>query len=144
MKNSLYILHSLDTKKKSITIAGEKDKVMDAFHQVQKAIKTAEKENKPVPSLTPDEQHIELPPYWSKVKGQGHKVKDYTVKVDQKTEAAIKDLVTKTWRRDIVGAGNDAKGLSHRDIRVTKVMRVENTDLYYSYAQKRKELIRRG
>ena len=51
----------------------------------------------------------------------------------------IIDLVKKTWDPSLVGKGSDAQGLGHTRIKVTKVERVENYDLFEQYVLKKKE-----
>ena len=62
----------------------------------------------------------------------------YRHDVDTNTFNAIRDLVAKTWVRN-VGTGADAKNLTHTAIQVKKVERIENIDLFANYANKRQE-----
>ncbi|KAK3100625.1 hypothetical protein FSP39_022778, partial [Pinctada imbricata] len=62
--------------------------------------------------------------------------------VDPKTFNAIKTLVEKTWVPK-AGVGADAKNLNHSKLKVRKVERIENINLYKKYAEKRKELFAR-
>ncbi|KAJ8298243.1 hypothetical protein KUTeg_024774 [Tegillarca granosa] len=59
--------------------------------------------------------------------------------VDRKTYSAILKLINNTWQAAVVGQGNDAKNLNHKNIRVTKIQRIENFDLYRKYSIKRIE-----
>ena len=49
-------------------------------------------------------------------------------------------IVQSTWKKNLIMFGQDAKGLTHASMRVTKVQRVENPELWQSYAMKRKHL----
>ena len=68
------------------------------------------------------------------------------VLVSDKERKAIEDLVQNTWRRDLVGIGNDAAGLDsleYNGIIVTKIERVENPKLFHKYAQDRETLFKK-
>lgn len=66
----------------------------------------------------------------------------YRVDVDKTTEKAVTTLVKKTWKKEHVGKGKDAVNLTHTNIRVKKVERIENLELFNKYAQKRQEYFR--
>lgn len=95
------------------------------------------------------EEELCVPSYWTTYTG-GENIKvckrkrnrrPYRlVAVDEATRNLVVKLVEDTWDYRHVGHGNDAKGLDqlmYRKIRVTKVERVENLDLYESYVQER-------
>ncbi|XP_062571656.1 protein mono-ADP-ribosyltransferase PARP14-like isoform X2 [Saccostrea cucullata] len=95
------------------------------------------------------EEELCVPSYWTDYKG-GEKIKvckrrnrrhPYSlVNVDQNTKDLVVNIVEKTWESHNVGKGADAKGLDmlfYNNIRITKVERVENLDLYESYVQER-------
>ncbi|XP_061165012.1 protein mono-ADP-ribosyltransferase PARP15-like [Saccostrea echinata] len=95
------------------------------------------------------EEELCVPSYWTDFKG-GEKIKvckrrsrqhPYSlVSVDQTTMYLVVKIVEKTWESHNVGKGADARGLDmlfYNNIRVTKVERVENLDLYESYVQER-------
>jgi hypothetical protein len=72
-----------------------------------------------------------------------HVVDVKLVAVSFKERSAIKDLVQRTWRRDLVGIGRDATGLdslAYNSIIVTKIQRVENPTLFQKYAQDREAM----
>ncbi|KAK6172662.1 hypothetical protein SNE40_016275 [Patella caerulea] len=89
------------------------------------------------------------PPYWDLSTDwiKQLKAKLFTpglvrIKATSAIYKAIEDLVKKTWRPDLVGEGLDAKGLSHKDIKVSKIERIENFDLYRKYYDRRQELFK--
>jgi len=53
---------------------------------------------------------------------------------------AVSKLVSETWRQDLVGHGQDAKGLAHRGIRVKQVSHIENAVLFKRYEHKKQEI----
>ncbi|XP_033743558.1 uncharacterized protein LOC117329640 [Pecten maximus] len=55
---------------------------------------------------------------------------------------AISGLIRSTWNEKLVGQGRDAINLSHRRIKVDKIERIENIDMYSRYATKRHEHFR--
>ena len=64
------------------------------------------------------------------------------VRVDSATEKAITKMVQGTWDQSIVGQGRDAVGLHHSRIKIRKIERIENLDLFAKYASKRQEFFR--
>ncbi|KAK3577718.1 hypothetical protein CHS0354_002931 [Potamilus streckersoni] len=62
--------------------------------------------------------------------------------VENATFQEIVKLVDDTWQSDLVGKGNDAVNLRHTQIKVLKVKRVENLDLYELYFKKRQEIFK--
>ncbi|XP_070198588.1 uncharacterized protein [Littorina saxatilis] len=54
----------------------------------------------------------------------------------------IINLITNTWDQRFVGAGKDARNLSHRAIQVVKVERLENPNLWELYCMRRERLVR--
>lgn len=94
-------------------------------------------------------QDPQSPPYWSDIKPNTEltellwqKKRFYRVDVDKATEKAVKTLVKKTWKKEYVGKGKDAINLSHENIRIKKVERIENVELFKKYAQKRLDYFR--
>ena len=54
---------------------------------------------------------------------------------------AIDDLVVKTWKTNLVGHGNDAVGIPpSSSIKVVKIQRLENLELFRGYCQHRAKL----
>ncbi|KAK3099966.1 hypothetical protein FSP39_012670 [Pinctada imbricata] len=100
-------------------------------------------------------EDIRVPRYWSSVTG-GELVrrcmlqisKDFElVDVDQLTGQVIVDLVMGTWEKKEVGNGRDARGLrdlGYRSIRITRIQRIENLQLYKGYAEGRQSLADKG
>ncbi|KAK3607032.1 hypothetical protein CHS0354_020462 [Potamilus streckersoni] len=95
----------------------------------------------------------ETPEYWSmgnntiqdifsKFMGVLKGKKSKLVKVDDATFQEIVKLVNDTWQRHLIGKGNDAIGLQHTGIQVSKIKRVENLDLYESYFKKRQDIFK--
>ncbi|XP_021352075.1 uncharacterized protein LOC110449500 isoform X2 [Mizuhopecten yessoensis] len=92
------------------------------------------------------------PPYWTKFKANtpltvlsknSRAVKRWSVvPVDASTKKAIESLVQTTWDNKLVGQGRDAVNLRHKRIKVDKVERIENIDVYNRYATKRQEQFR--
>lgn len=92
------------------------------------------------------------PPYWTKFGGNTplthlskatRAEKRWTlVPVDKPTEKAVRGLVQATWAEQLVGKGRDAVNLNHKRIRVDKVERIENIDVFSKYAAKRLEQFR--
>lgn len=69
------------------------------------------------------------------------------VQVDPSTFSAVEQLVHDTWQSDKVGKGRDAMGLDnlkYSKVKVEKVERVENCALFYAYALRRQELLKKG
>lgn len=94
---------------------------------------------------------VQSPPYWkhfskncplSSLSFGASSDRYMLVQVDKETENAVKTLVRKTWKAEFVGQGKDAVNLQHRNIRVDKVERIENLDVFGKYALKRQEHFR--
>jgi len=64
------------------------------------------------------------------------------VELDPSTQTYrdVEHLVVSSFQTQLVGAGNDAAGLSHSGVAVRKVWRVENARLYHKYRLKVKEM----
>ncbi|XP_060083659.1 uncharacterized protein LOC132562897 [Ylistrum balloti] len=87
------------------------------------------------------------PPYWSNFKANtpltvlsknSRSTKRWAlVPADEPTRKAVRALVEDTWDEKLVGQGRDAVNLSHRRIKVEKVERIENIDVYNKYATRR-------
>lgn len=124
-------------------------------NKVPLIIKTKPKPPPPPPRGSRDwfstkyEEELCVPSYWTTHKG-GEKIKvckrrnrqhQYRlIPVDQATQNLVVRIVEKTWESHNIGRGADAKGLDmlqYKSIRVTKVERVENLDMYESYVQER-------
>jgi hypothetical protein len=77
-------------------------------------------------------------------KGKPH----YTLKtVNQSTFKAIERLVLNTWEPAKVGQGRDAAGLADlgfTKLKVTKIERIENLNLYEQYCQSRQQLFHKA
>lgn len=74
-------------------------------------------------------------------------LKPHRVVVDNQTFNTVKFLTENTWQSQHVGKGRDSRGLDnlkYSNIRVTKVERIENCELFEKYALKRQELFRRA
>ncbi|XP_052712258.1 uncharacterized protein LOC128186509 [Crassostrea angulata] len=72
-----------------------------------------------------------------------HKVVD----VDSSTHKAVEKLVQSTWQPLKVGHGRDAKGLSklkYTSIKVLKIQRLENIDVYENYSHFRARLFHKA
>ncbi|XP_048739705.2 protein mono-ADP-ribosyltransferase PARP15-like isoform X2 [Ostrea edulis] len=69
------------------------------------------------------------------------------VDVDSVTEKAVEKLVLSTWQQQKLGHGRDAAGLSnlkYSGLKVLKVQRLENIDLYENYAHFRARLFHKA
>ena len=91
-----------------------------------------------------------LPKYWKHLKKNStllqitKRIRDPTIfryDVDADEFDAISNLVQVT--RDIVGQGRDARNLSHDDLFITRIERIENLELLAKYAQKRQQFLKR-
>ncbi|GFN82155.1 poly [ADP-ribose] polymerase [Plakobranchus ocellatus] len=65
---------------------------------------------------------------------------DFLVDVSSKTRDAIDKLVTSLFDSQLVGVGNDAANLGHKNIKVTSIKRIENPILFEQYNMNRKYL----
>ncbi|XP_059159035.1 poly [ADP-ribose] polymerase tankyrase-like [Physella acuta] len=81
----------------------------------------------------------ETPPFWRNI-NLGLKPK-ILVDVDRVTKAAIERLVKDTWDPHLVGKGADAGGLTHSNLVVVQVQRIENPRLFTAYNDERKRLL---
>lgn len=69
------------------------------------------------------------------------------VDVDSSTHKAVEKLVQSTWQSQKVGHGCDAKGLSelkYNSLKVLKVQRLENIDVYENYSHFRARLFHKA
>ncbi|XP_065934876.1 protein mono-ADP-ribosyltransferase PARP15-like [Magallana gigas] len=69
------------------------------------------------------------------------------VDVDSSTHKAVEKLVQSTWQSQKIGQGRDAKGLSelkYSSLKVLKVQRLENIDVYENYSQFRARLFHKA
>lgn len=67
--------------------------------------------------------------------------------MDSVTEKAVEKLVLSTWQQQKLGHGRDAAGLSnlkYSGLKVLKVQRLENIDLYENYAHFRARLFHKA
>lgn len=96
-------------------------------------------------------ENHKTPLYWKKFKG-GYDIQYHlrnednycqVNQVDQETFTAISELVEATWDQSHVGHGADARNLSHQNIKVTKIERVESIELFSQYSHQREKIIRR-
>ncbi|XP_045190048.2 uncharacterized protein LOC123547196 [Mercenaria mercenaria] len=83
------------------------------------------------------------PSYWSSQgTGSGRVVR---VAVDRKTFNDVQAIVTSTWLSQFVGHGRDGVGLTnYSTIKVIKVERIENGQLFSHYARRRQVLRRKA
>ncbi|CAL1539480.1 unnamed protein product, partial [Lymnaea stagnalis] len=91
---------------------------------------------------------ISLPTYWRfgkfhGVDSQSKSTEPVLKTVGRRTKSAIEKLVNDTWSSHLVGNGRDARGLSHSNIRVTDVKRVENHFLFNAYSARRRQMFER-
>ncbi|XP_050416903.2 uncharacterized protein LOC126830553 [Patella vulgata] len=89
------------------------------------------------------------PPYWESYTGLFNQMKKMIfkpglvkIKASSVIYKAIEGLVKITWKSDLVGQGCDAKGLSHKDIQVIGIERIENFEIYRKYHDRRQEFFK--
>ncbi|XP_076468322.1 uncharacterized protein LOC143299086 [Babylonia areolata] len=97
-----------------------------------------------------------LPSYWKVCrKDKDHKVsydkaleawhkrgtKPNNVTAEERTE--VDKLIQATWEADKAGAGKDARNLTHTQVQVVRVERLENPQLWQEYSHRRELLFRR-
>ncbi|XP_060083055.1 uncharacterized protein LOC132562332 [Ylistrum balloti] len=154
-------------RKKKITVLGEKEAVHSVTKNVYKILHESAAEQAPKKYSPPHgDKHgtssywVELfenppvPQYWKYFKG-GYGFMDYFRKlfnkgnrteildVDSTTFGYVKSVVERTFDRKLVGHGHDAKGLTHSQIVIRKVERIENYSLYEAYALERRKFFKR-
>ncbi|CAC5412107.1 unnamed protein product [Mytilus coruscus] len=96
------------------------------------------------------------PSYWS-IFGPAKSLKEWNsqtkreryklVKVTRQIETAVRKIVEETWIPKYVGKGRDGAGLedlNYTKIQVTKVERIENTELFEKYVQMRGKLFHKA
>lgn len=102
-------------------------------------------------------QYQDKPPsYWS-IFGPAKSLKEWNsqtrreryklVKVTKQIETAVSKIVEQTWIPKFVGKGRDGAGLedlNYTNIQVTKVERIENTELFEKYVQMRGKLFHKA
>ncbi|XP_069130990.1 uncharacterized protein [Argopecten irradians] len=157
----------IETDKKKITVFGEKDAVDSVTKNVYKTLHESMADQAPKKYTPPSkEKHgtphywVELyenppvPQYWDHFKN-GYGLMDYLRKVfkrpnrteiipvDRTTFGHVKTLVEKSFDPKLVGKGHDAQGLSHSQIVVRKVERIENYSLYEDYSLARRKFFQR-
>ena len=72
-------------------------------------------------------------------------IKPCAVPVDMFTFNAVKQVVQETWKTKFVGHGRDAQGLGgYSRINVKKVERIENSEIFEKYYQKRQEFFHKA
>ena len=72
-------------------------------------------------------------------------IKPCAVPVDYDTFRAVQQVVMETWKTKFVGHGRDAQGLGgYSRISVGKVERIENSEIFEKYYQKRQELFHKA
>lgn len=72
-------------------------------------------------------------------------VKPCAVPVDFNTFRAVQQVVQETWQAKFVGHGRDAQGLGgYTRINVQKVERIENSEIFEKYYQKRQEFFHKA
>ncbi|KAL3880352.1 hypothetical protein ACJMK2_032596 [Sinanodonta woodiana] len=102
-------------------------------------------------------EEISTPTNWTKFKSdktvkawriqQGDKPAYELITVDKATFNAVENVVQKTWDARKIGQGRDAAGLdaiNYTSLKVTKVQRLENLDLYEKYAQYQQTLFHKA
>lgn len=136
-------------------MSGSKDAVERARKMVSQQIQRFEKESTNVHykiqqlgttrgllDWATTDPEINAPTHWKKFKGsllnvisqQGH-----LEKVDRGLKDAVKSLVMRTWKQNLVGQGQDAVNLTHRGIKIKRVRQIESVILYRRYQTKLKE-----
>ena len=86
---------------------------------------------------------VEIPGHWKSVKSL-HEKTAVRMPVDPTVGKAIKHMVEKTWRQDVIGSGIDANNLTHKTIEVTNVEQNENPYLHLTYEHTRKAFCARA
>ncbi|XP_021352046.1 uncharacterized protein LOC110449485, partial [Mizuhopecten yessoensis] len=152
----------IEQDKKKITVFGERDAVLSVTKNVYKLLHESSAERAPKRYTPPDrakhgtpvywQELYENPPtpqYWKHFKN-GYSLMDHArilfkqpsrteiITVDPVTFRFVKSLVEKTFIRHLVGKGNDAHGLSHSQLVVRKVERIENFSLFEGYSNERR------
>ncbi|XP_005096756.1 uncharacterized protein LOC101851403 [Aplysia californica] len=84
-----------------------------------------------------------FPSYWLQNSSNRDQQAIKRVDVDKKTAAAITDMTKKLFDGRKVGLGKDARGLSHNNIKVIKIERLENCHLFESYEVCRRRLLKK-
>ncbi|XP_005112055.1 uncharacterized protein LOC101851461 [Aplysia californica] len=85
----------------------------------------------------------DFPSYWSVKSSNEGSQASKKVNVGKQTSKAIQDMIQKLFNERNVGTGSDAQGLSHKSIKVIKIKRLENCDLFAKYAFQRRRLLMR-
>jgi hypothetical protein len=63
--------------------------------------------------------------------------------VDPKTFHAIRKMVERTFKPELVGKGADARNLAHKKIHVKKIEIIENMDVFKDYNEKRRKMLKK-
>ena len=142
----------IDVERKMVKFYGEKtsvdkarEKVRDIFTGMKKKETNPEYIRKYhgrkgiLQAMLKEDQKV--PSHWTKNKGLWSNwiakhmpsMGNVLVDVDAKTYAAIDQLVKGSWVQKFVGHGADSVGLSHSNIQVKKVQRIENPTTYRHY-----------
>ena len=141
----------VDTQAKCICVAGAKYNVSKTAASVNQKVQAIQQTPAFVLRSRGQAAYLEeiskqpdsLPGHWKSVKSlsDGNAIIE---SVDRAIAQAITDMVQRTWRRDVVGKGADARNLDHNTIEVTKVEQIENAQLYVPYEHTRKEFCARA
>jgi len=85
---------------------------------------------------------VHYPKYWSCPRDANTMGKAKRVELNKSSQCyqEVEKIIVGTWESSKVGHGNDAVGLTHKNVAVRKVWRVEHPSLYRSYDTKRKAL----
>lgn len=149
-------VYSSDKTVKCVTVTGKRKTLKKTLEGVRaildelegreknfgyiRATKSVSESMKAIGSMT----HVSYPEYWECVKNGNPNgmTKHKQVVLGSRTTAyqEVEKMVMGTWESSKVGHGVDAKNLSHTNIAVRKVWRVENPILYKQYDTARKRL----
>lgn len=149
----------LEPGQSTVTLKGYRKPLLVAKQRILKLLS----EDKPVPK-NPDyikrtkgvaeylvalseEVSVSFPDYWENVSCSDLSVSkcDYCDVVEgSPAYAAIEALVMYTWDFKLVGAGLDARGLTHSEIFIKKISRIENAYLYTKYQFQLKALAKKA
>jgi hypothetical protein len=146
-----------DQKTGNIELKGEKNHIKACRHDIQPLLSNGVDPSDRL-KCSPEfwsglaHEYTQTPPYWSHFprcrpmpevfklfQANRHPV---VVPVDKDTDKAVRSLVHSTWKKEHVGQGRDAVGLSHTSIKIHNVERIENLELFAKYALKRQEFFR--
>ncbi|KAL8570312.1 hypothetical protein ACOMHN_011333 [Nucella lapillus] len=144
--------------RETLVVRGQREGVLDmmmqikdkqhAYHQKQES-----REHKTPGGLPSASKRLRLPTYWKVCQDnlfkdlaqflRDHRTygKLYTMGSEETKE--INTLIQKTWVQNLVGAGKDARNLNHKGVKIVKVERLENPNLWEEYCTVRERFFRR-